>query len=85
MPFFVFWNFFFIISKEIAHLQHRPTFVTDYTECQFRCGDGMCIHYRWVCDGYEDCTDGEDEMCENYQVSSTTTEGQWTAPPGNSL
>ncbi|XP_058466286.1 sortilin-related receptor-like [Malaya genurostris] len=28
---------------------------------EFRCDTGVCISKRFVCDGYEDCTKGEDE------------------------
>ncbi|XP_055591990.1 sortilin-related receptor-like [Uranotaenia lowii] len=28
---------------------------------EFRCDTGLCISKRFVCDGYEDCTKGEDE------------------------
>ncbi|XP_071505175.1 uncharacterized protein [Diadema antillarum] len=29
---------------------------------QFTCNDGQCIHESWECDGFEDCTGGEDEV-----------------------
>ncbi|KAK7882833.1 hypothetical protein WMY93_029007 [Mugilogobius chulae] len=33
---------------------------------QFACGSGECLQSQWLCDGWNDCTNGEDEEnCDN--------------------
>ena len=47
------------------------------TECQpgdFVCADDACIPANWECDGYDDCSGGEDEA----DCGGTTTEGPST-------
>ena len=29
---------------------------------EYECDDGKCLERAWLCDGYEDCSTGEDEL-----------------------
>lgn len=39
------------------------SFLADYedAECEFRCDDDSCIKKAQLCDGREDCPNGDDE------------------------
>ena len=30
-------------------------------EHEYKCYEGQCIHKEWICDGTEDCPQGDDE------------------------
>ncbi|XP_062873439.1 membrane frizzled-related protein [Trichomycterus rosablanca] len=41
---------------------------------QFACTTGECLHQDWLCDGWNDCTDGADEQnCSNATYPSFTS------------
>lgn len=51
-------------------LQYHNTFCTVFLvyECkshEFRCGDGLCVDKRHLCDGIRNCPDSSDEYAEN--------------------
>lgn len=40
---------------------------------EFECKSGECVPVRFLCDLYDDCTDGSDETQEQCNVSVTST------------
>ncbi|KAJ0063491.1 hypothetical protein NL108_002642, partial [Boleophthalmus pectinirostris] len=41
---------------------------------QFACSSGECLQRQWLCDGWNDCSDGEDEQnCDNSTYPSFTS------------
>ena len=39
------------------------------TDDEFECYDGKCIYGSWECDGYNDCSNWEDEMyCDGIEI-----------------
>ena len=48
-------------SKIFKNHNHYHLFVLVEACEEFTCNDGECINNRWLCDGDNDCSDGEDE------------------------
>ncbi len=43
-------------------------FCEECSDTEFQCNDGYCLPDHWVCDGYDDCGENEDEeekMCKD--------------------
>ena len=36
--------------------------VSECATTEYECSDGRCLERVWVCDGYNDCATGEDEL-----------------------
>ena len=49
------------MSKILKRLNRYQSFVVVEACEEFTCNDGECIYNRWLCDGDNDCSDGEDE------------------------
>ncbi|XP_041918677.1 membrane frizzled-related protein [Alosa sapidissima] len=49
-----------------ASYQAIPLSERTCSSAQFACGSGECLHPEWLCDGWNDCADGADELdCAN--------------------
>ena len=42
-----------------------PYILGNCSKEEFQCSNGRCIPRDWLCDGYESCSDGEDENKDN--------------------
>ena len=47
--------------KRVKDLEEALPFVLVEACAEFTCNDGECIYNGWLCDGDNDCSDGEDE------------------------
>ena len=81
-PGFNLFSSFFITLKSQLCFQKFPcrnidcsTVVDNFTcpepEHMHKCSNNRCIYRRWLCDGEDDCRNGEDEIPENCYRTST--------------
>jgi len=86
-----FLSYFFILSSLIELLiAKEDNFLTSLfkpsPECPstyFKCGDGTCVSFLFLCDGEADCENGSDELCNgttHINQKLTCGEGKFSCP-----
>ncbi|OWF49953.1 Chitotriosidase-1 [Mizuhopecten yessoensis] len=73
---FSIWNFICFCSSLLF-----LSLTTDGQNCEgtdFQCINGLCLLESWVCDGAEDCPDGQDEAPELCKTKTVTPQPQNT-------
>ncbi|XP_012154050.1 low-density lipoprotein receptor isoform X1 [Megachile rotundata] len=80
LPLYLLTIFDFLVAANASSIDSMPCSLR-----QFRCANGVCIPYSWVCDLTDDCRDNSDETTKECKGSQKCTDSEFKCSNGRCI